>query len=87
MEFYSDIINSVLENNKEKIKKDILNQILYISEKNEFPLVTIKIYELLNENIKSLDIFLSNDKVNNKEEEMFLFIDKFMSKSVKSELS
>ena len=86
MEFYSDIINSVLENNKEKIKKDILNQILYISEKNEFPLVTIKIYELLNENIKSLDIFLSNDKVNNKEEEMFLFIDKFMSKSVKSEL-
>ena len=63
-----------------------MNQILYISEKNEFPLVTIKIYELLNENIKSLDIFLSNDKVNNKEEEMFLFIDKFMSKSVKSEL-
>ena len=86
IEFYSNIINLVLENNKEKIKKDILNQILYISEKNEFPLVTIKIYELLNENIKSLDIFLSNDKVNNKEEEMFLFIDKFMSKSVKSEL-
>ena len=86
IEFYSNIINSVLENNKEKIKIENLKQILYIAEKNEFPLVAIKIYEILNENIKCLDIFLTNDKVYDKEQQMFLFIDKFMSKSIKSEL-
>ena len=86
IEYYSNIINSVLENNKENIKIENLKQILYTAEKNEFPLVAIKIYEILNENIKCLDIFLTNDKVYDKEQEMFLFIDKFMSKSIKSEI-
>ena len=86
IELYSLLINSVIEKCKDNIGKDILKQILILAEKNDFPLVVIKIYEILNENIKCLDIFLTNDKVRDKEEKLFIFIDDFMSKSVNSEL-
>ena len=86
IELYSLLINSVIETCKDKIGKDILKQILIHAEKNDFPLVVIKIYEILKENIKCLDIFLTNDKVPDKEEKLFIFIDEFMSKSVNSEL-
>ena len=86
IELYSLLINSVIENYKKEIGNEALRQILYIAEKNEFPLVAIKIYEILNENIKCLDIFLTSDKVRDKEEKIFLFIDEFMTKYVNSEL-
>ena len=86
IELYSLLINSVIETCKDKIGKDFLKQILILAEKNDFPLVVIKIYEILNENIKCLDIFLTNDKVRDKEQKLFIFIDEFMSKSVNSEL-
>ena len=85
-ELYSLLINSVIENCVDKIKKEKLKEILNLAEKNDFPLVILKIYEILNEYIKCLDIFLTNDKVRDKEEKMFIFIDEFMSKSIKSEL-
>ena len=71
---------------RDKLNKEILKQILIIAEKKEFPLVVIKIYEILKENIKCLDIFITNDKVPDKEEKLFIFIEEFMSKSVNSEL-
>ena len=86
IELYSLLINSVIDICKEKIGKDILKQILLIAEKNDFPLVVIKIYEILKENIKCVDIFLSNDNLRDKENKLFIFIDGFMSKSVNSEL-
>ena len=86
IELYSLLINSVIDICKEKIGKDILKQILLIAEKNDFPLVVIKIYEILKENIKCVDIFLSNDSLRDKENKLFIFIDDFMSKSVNSEL-
>ena len=86
IELYSLLINSVIENCKDRLGKDDLKQILFLAEKNGFPLVVIKIYELLKENIKCLDIFLTNDKVRDKEEKLFIFIDDFMSKSLNSEL-
>ena len=52
------------------MKIENLKQILYTAEKNEFPLVAIKIYEILNENLNCLDIFLTNDKVDDKEQDM-----------------
>ena len=86
IELYSLLINSVIDICKEKIGKDILKQILLIAEKNDFPLVVIKIYEILKENIKCVDFFLSNDNLRDKENKLFIFIDGFMSKSVNSEL-
>ena len=86
IELFSLLINSVIETCKDKIGKDVLKQILILAEKNIFPLVVIKIYQILNENIKCLDIFLTNDKVPDKEEKLFIFINDFMSKSVNSEL-
>ena len=86
IELYSLLINSVIDISKEKIGKDTLKQILFIAEKNDFPLVVIKIYEILKENIKCIDIFLSNNTLKDKENKLFIFIDDFMSKSDNSEL-
>ena len=63
-----------------------MKKILLIAEKNDFPLVVIKIYEILKENIKCIDIFLSNNTLKDKENKLFIFIDDFMSKSDNSEL-
>ena len=86
IELYSLLINSVIDICKEKIGKDTLKKILLIAEKNDFPLVVIKIYEILKENIKCIDIFLSNNTLKDKENKLFIFIDDFMSKSDNSEL-
>ena len=86
IELYSLLINSVIDTCKEKIGKDTLKKILLIAEKNDFPLVVIKIYEILKENIKCIDIFLSNNTLKDKENKLFIFIDDFMSKSDNSEL-
>ena len=40
IELYSLLINSVIENYKKEIGNEALRQILYIAEKNEFPLET-----------------------------------------------
>ena len=86
IEEFSLLINSVISNYKEKIGKEILKKLLNLSEKNDFPLVTIQIYQILNENIKCLDIFITNEKVRNKKDKIFPFINEFMSKSEKNNI-
>ena len=83
---YSLLINKVLENYKNKIDKKELNKILILADKNEFPFVCIKILNLLNENIKCLDVYLDKkNNIKNKEEKIFEFINDFMNKAEKEE--
>ena len=84
IEFYSNLINKVLEIFKNKIDKKELNKLLLSADKNKLPLVCIKILQILNENIKCLDVYLDkNNKIINKEEKIFNFINEFMAKSKK----
>ena len=85
IEKYSNDINIVLDNYKIKLEKKQLNNILILADKNEFPLVCIKILQLLNDNIKSLDVYLDNNKIKNKQDKIFRFIDEFMEKSSEEE--
>ena len=83
---YSEIINKVLENYKNKIDKKELNKILINADKNKFPLVCIKILQLLNDNIKCLDVYLdNNNNIKNREEKIFEFLNNFMSKADKEQ--
>ena len=82
IENYSNIINRVLENYKNKLDKKELKNILLLGDKNNFPLVCIKILQLLNDNIKCLDIYLDEKNyIKDKENKIFKFINDFMSKS------
>ena len=84
IELYSIQINKVLENYKNRIDKKELNKILLLADKNKFPLVCIKILQILNENIKCLDVYLDKkNNIKNKKEKIFEFIKEFMSKAGK----
>ena len=84
IEIYSNLINKVLEIFKNKIDKKVLNKLLLSADQNQFPLVCIKILEILNENIKCLDVYLDKKNIiRNKEEKIFNFINEFMVKSSK----
>lgn len=82
---YSSDINEVLEKYKNKLDKKEFNKILVSADKNQFPLVCIRILQLINDNIKCLDVYLDNNKIKNKEDKIFEFINNFMSKAGKEE--
>lgn len=82
---YSSDINAVLEKYKNKLDKKEFNKILVSADKNQFPLVCIRILQLINDNIKCLDVYLDNNKIKNKEDKIFEFINNFMSKAGKEE--
>ena len=82
---YSSDINAVLEKYKNKLDKKEFNKILVSADKNQFPLVCIRILQLINDNIKCLDVYLDNNKIKNKEDKIFEFINNFMSKAGKDE--
>ena len=85
-EKYSLDINKVLENYKNKIEKKEFNEMLMIANNNKYPLVCIKILQILNENIKCLDVYIdSNNKIKNKEDKIFEFINNFMNICGKNE--
>ena len=80
IEKYSLYINKALKNYKNKIDKKEFNGILMLANKNKYPLVCITILQILNENIKCLDLYLdSNNKIKNKEYKIFEFINDFMN--------
>ena len=80
IEKYSLDINKVLDNYKNKIDKKEFNKILILADKNKFPLICIKILQILKENIKCLDLYLNkNNHIKNKEDKIFEFINSFMN--------
>ena len=58
IDIYSSEINAVLEKYKNKLDKKEFNKILVSADKSQFPLVFIKIFQLINDNIKCLDVYL-----------------------------
>ena len=80
IEKYSLDNNKILDNYKNKIDKKEFNKILILADKNKFPLVCIKILQILKENIKCLDLYLNkNNHIKNKEDIIFEFINSFMN--------
>ena len=85
IEKYSILINKVLENYKKKIDKKELNKLLINANKKKFPLVCIKILQILNDNIKCLDIYLEKKNIKNRYVKICEFINDFMNKAQKEE--